>query len=232
MPEMDGVAATAEIKKLLGKNCPPIIAMTAYSMKDDAEKFLGQGMDDYVSKPVKAHLLHAVMKRWLQEEAEEIFTVESATAAIAPVAEPPVSVITTTLPTTAPVVAQSAIAIPAPEESPEIHIDDAIIDQLRQLGGDDFAKQLYIEFAEETEPLLEEAGQEIAAKHYTQILGTLHQLKGTSSTLGLIPIAEMAKKLEHDIKKQKLSNVDQDFTLLLNHYSNFKKIYPKKFTQN
>lgn len=64
MPEMDGITATKLIKEALGENCPPIIAMTAYSMKDDAEKFMGQGMDDYVSKPVKSADLLTVINKW------------------------------------------------------------------------------------------------------------------------------------------------------------------------
>ncbi|RYG43969.1 MAG: PAS domain-containing sensor histidine kinase, partial [Chitinophagaceae bacterium] len=53
MPGMDGIEATNNIKSHLGKNCPPIIAMTAYSMKNDAARFISQGLDGYVSKPVK-----------------------------------------------------------------------------------------------------------------------------------------------------------------------------------
>jgi len=204
MPEMDGVTATAEIKKLLGKACPPIIAMTAYSMKDDADKFLGQGLDDYVSKPIKANFLHNVIQKWFVKKQNSENVVQ----------------ITEAQPETV-----------EPEEQESL-IDDAIIDQLRELGGGDFAKSLYDEFAEETEPLLEEAGLKIALKQYSDILDTLHQLKGTSSTLGIIFFAEVAKKIEHDIKKKELSNVDKDFALLLDHYSNFKKVYPKKFTQN
>jgi len=64
MPEMDGITATKHIKEALGDDCPPIIAMTAYSMKDDAEKFMGQGMDDYVSKPVKSADLLTVINKW------------------------------------------------------------------------------------------------------------------------------------------------------------------------
>ncbi|GEO03518.1 hypothetical protein AAE02nite_11820 [Adhaeribacter aerolatus] len=202
MPEMDGVTATAEIKKVLGKSCPPIIAMTAYSMKDDADKFLGQGLDDYVSKPIKVSLLHNVIKKWFIEKKNP--------HAISVVAEP--------------------VAV-AETEAGDPEIDDAVIDQLRELGGDDFAKQLYDEFAEETEPLLQEAGLEVAAQHYTEILGILHQLKGTSSTLGINLFAEIAKKLEHNIKKKDLTNVNKDFAVLLEHYYKFKKVYPKKFTQ-
>jgi PAS domain S-box-containing protein len=66
MPVMDGVAATKAIRTSpgLGKNAQiPIIAMTAYAMTGDKEKFLAAGMNGYVSKPVDMDDLMAVIAR-------------------------------------------------------------------------------------------------------------------------------------------------------------------------
>jgi PAS domain S-box-containing protein len=57
MPQMDGTTATREIKKLGIPNLPPIVAMTAYAMEEDREKFLSAGMDDYIAKPIKSEVL-------------------------------------------------------------------------------------------------------------------------------------------------------------------------------
>ncbi|WP_025762079.1 PAS domain S-box protein [Dyadobacter tibetensis] len=56
MPDMDGVHATQEIRKRV-LALPPIVAMTAYSMKEDRDRFISKGMDDYLAKPIRAHLL-------------------------------------------------------------------------------------------------------------------------------------------------------------------------------
>ncbi|MFW6323642.1 MAG: ATP-binding protein [Desulfovibrionales bacterium] len=53
MPEMDGIKATKHIRSnLSGKSDIPIIALTAYAMKGDRERFLAAGMNGYVSKPI------------------------------------------------------------------------------------------------------------------------------------------------------------------------------------
>lgn len=54
MPEMGGVEATMQIRDHEDKqNChTPIIALTAYAISGDREKYLGYGMDEYISKPI------------------------------------------------------------------------------------------------------------------------------------------------------------------------------------
>ncbi|MEM7331351.1 MAG: MHYT domain-containing protein [Chloroflexota bacterium] len=64
MPEMDGVEATKHIiEKWPAEKRPTIIAMTANAMQGDREVYLGCGMDDYVSKPVKVKELMAALAK-------------------------------------------------------------------------------------------------------------------------------------------------------------------------
>ena len=63
MPEMDGLQATEELRKRekrTGTHCP-VVAMTALAMKGDKERCLAAGMDGYLSKPIRAQELDAVL---------------------------------------------------------------------------------------------------------------------------------------------------------------------------
>ncbi|MBW3635162.1 MAG: PAS domain S-box protein [Armatimonadetes bacterium] len=65
MPEMDGFEATAQIRRRGDeKNALPIIAVTAKATRGDREFCLQAGMDDYISKPVKAEDFRAALERW------------------------------------------------------------------------------------------------------------------------------------------------------------------------
>jgi two-component system sensor histidine kinase/response regulator len=70
MPEMDGYEATGLIRDPQSKvrnHDVPIVAMTAHAMKGDRERCIDAGMDDYISKPIRAQNLAEVIERFLRD---------------------------------------------------------------------------------------------------------------------------------------------------------------------
>jgi CheY-like chemotaxis protein/HPt (histidine-containing phosphotransfer) domain-containing protein len=63
MPVMDGIEATRHIRANETKNHVPIVAMTANAMEADRERCIEAGMDDYLSKPIKAQELQDMLRR-------------------------------------------------------------------------------------------------------------------------------------------------------------------------
>ncbi len=71
MPQLDGYDATREIRKReRGGRHMPIIAVTAHAMTRDRDHCLEAGMDDYVSKPLRAGELEAALCRWLPAKSQ------------------------------------------------------------------------------------------------------------------------------------------------------------------
>lgn len=74
MPDVDGLAAAREIRRLaddlpggseLGRRFPPLIAITAGAFAEDRQRCLDAGMDDYLAKPFSWPEFQALLDRWL-----------------------------------------------------------------------------------------------------------------------------------------------------------------------
>ena len=68
MPEMDGLTATRAIRaRERSGTRQPIVAMTASAFKDERERCVEAGMDDYLAKPFTQESLRRVLVRWLPD---------------------------------------------------------------------------------------------------------------------------------------------------------------------
>ena len=65
MPEMDGLTAMREIRKRPELRKLPIIALTAKAMRDDQEKCLAAGANDYIAKPLDVEKLLSLVRVWM-----------------------------------------------------------------------------------------------------------------------------------------------------------------------
>ena len=63
LPELNGVETSKIIRKNY-KKVPPIIALTSNALPGDAERFIAQGLDDYITKPFTTEILNIKLKNW------------------------------------------------------------------------------------------------------------------------------------------------------------------------
>ncbi|KAB2954561.1 response regulator [Heliorestis acidaminivorans] len=68
MPGLLGTDVVRQIRKDQQYSTVPVVVMTANAMKGDRERFLSNGMDDYISKPFGASELQAILKKWIPDE--------------------------------------------------------------------------------------------------------------------------------------------------------------------
>ena len=173
MPELDGYAATAAIRKLEGAGGhTPIIAMTANAMQGDREQCLAAGMDDYVAKPVRGEELLAAVDRWIawrKEEQAEAPDVEASGAA------------------------------PAAADPADDGIDESILDDIVSLspdGGASLADELLGIFFGEAPARLEHLRSGVATNDCARITRTAHAMKGGAGNIGASRVAEFCARLE------------------------------------
>ena len=158
MPELDGYAATVEIRAREGvSRHTPIVALTANSMQGEREHCLQVGMDDFLAKPVKPADLAAALSRWIPEG--------PATPANAAPAQPA-----------------------EPEEEPstepqEPALDAAVLESLRQID-EGLIEELIGLFMEDTPGRIEAMRMAIAVGDPKEMWQNAHALKGSCGNMG------------------------------------------------
>ncbi len=214
MPDMDGVEATRRIKALPISPLPPIVAMTAYSMKEDRERFLGSGLDDYIPKPIKAQVLIEKVKEQLR------VTPKKEHPPLLP--EPESYLLSDAHPATYdanPSKSVSEIII-----KPTV-VNLATLEQLKKYGGTELVLQSLIEFEMDSQNLISKCATALKKSDLEEALHLLHTLKGNAATLGVESVAEQAALMEKKLKKQDLSTWEADYKQLQGYFREFQEQY-------
>lgn len=68
LPVMDGLSATRLIKADSTTRHIPIVAATAYAMKDDEQKVIEAGCDGYITKPIDIQVLLKTVEKYLSNK--------------------------------------------------------------------------------------------------------------------------------------------------------------------
>ncbi|MBA2720623.1 MAG: response regulator [Chloroflexi bacterium] len=179
MPEMDGFAATREIRRREGdEGRTPIVAMTANALAGDRERCLDAGMDGYLTKPVRPDDLAAEVSRWLPvaKTGDERLAKRAPEAVAATPVDPPIT----------------------------LHVDggDLVdrtqIDELRSMGGADvaFFAELIGTFLAEGERDVRQIRESVDLNDHDAVMRDAHRLKGSALNLGCRELAASADLLE------------------------------------
>ncbi len=179
MPRLNGFEATARIRTHDdARSQTPIVAMTASAMSGDAERCLEAGMDGYVSKPVRADALVAVVESWIPDDDEPGHDDDPG---------------------------YDAAADPTTEDEPvQDPLDDVAtlepdgLDELVALAGDDTSmlEELVQTFFETAASHLETMRSSHAAADAERLADAAHGLRGSAGTLGARRLHVLCSQLE------------------------------------
>jgi signal transduction histidine kinase/DNA-binding response OmpR family regulator/HPt (histidine-containing phosphotransfer) domain-containing protein len=205
MPEMDGYEATRAIRMREQNLQHPypwkspvyIIAMTANAMQGDREKCFAVGMEDYLSKPVRASELQAALERWKLAKNQIARTTFTSNR---PISMPH--------PETIDVVETETSAVPVTEQ--ECPVD---MQRLMEVSEDDPERvhELVGLYSVQSEDLLKKLGVAIRNRAAEEVARLAHQYIGISANCGMTAIVSPLQELERMGRSGLLNGAEQSF---------------------
>jgi two-component system sensor histidine kinase/response regulator len=181
MPVMDGVAATVEIRKTVGAERLPIVAMTANAMQRDRERCLAAGMQDFITKPVEPDDMWQTLLKWIPSRQVEA----------TPAADPHT------------MATGKAAAVPAAEVPLPEHIEglDVTLGLKRVMGKRLMYLGLLRKYVAGQRGAVDAVRAALDAGDLATAERLAHTTKGVSGNIGAGPTQERAGALEHAIKR-------------------------------
>jgi|GEM_PF-1848500 len=178
MPEMDGFEAARHIVALkqTGQIAPvPIIALTANAMKGDRERCFENGMDDYISKPMRKSTLEAILLKWLHEKIEQNDEEENP--------KPKESIM------------KIAFTTPGVASAESCGVDEETFATAREMLGDKL-ETIINYYLEDAGNYLTRIAESIKQNDPAGAIAPAHTLKSSSRQLGIITLANFAEQAE------------------------------------
>ncbi|MEZ8735629.1 two-component sensor histidine kinase BarA [Vibrio sp. 10N.286.52.C3] len=184
MPQMDGVTACQNIKKLANNANTPVIAVTAHAMIGERDRLLEAGMDDYLTKPIEEHVLQQVLIHWSStSEVEHIEKIDPDHPAVsAEVDNGPVSETEASVHTNIIIDWQAAMKQAANKE-------DLARDMLQMLV--DFIPEVY----EAADKAIEDSDYPVE-----ELIHIIHKMHGSSSYSGVPRLKSVCATIEKELR--------------------------------
>ena len=178
MPEMDGLEAAAEIRKMHRFKDLPIIAMTAHAMAGDKEKSHDAGMNDHITKPIDPDAFFSTLVKWIKPK-QPVSGVRAAPA------DP----------------GEAAF----PFQLDGVDTEDGL---RRASNNEHLYKKLLFKVRDNYADAPSRIKAWAAGGEQDEALRLAHSIKGSASSVGAVSLAEAAGRLETALGKEPLDKLE------------------------
>ncbi len=217
MPDMDGVTVLHRMQELdenQNKNTP-VIVFTANAISGAKERYLAEGFDDFLAKPIVPEKLERLLQLWLPKELL-LPPIEQSSAPKAKAAAPAAEKAATAATAAA---TEKAAAAPATGRSELPYIegidwdyarlhfpkDELLVSLVREFGSNINAEcACLLQLQEQIREIDKNGQNEDALQEYQR---RLHGLKSTAGMIGAVVIAALAKKLEKAAAERQIETI-------------------------
>ncbi|MEO5357454.1 MAG: response regulator [Nitrospirae bacterium YQR-1] len=203
MPEMDGLQATRYIRSTKDTKIKadiPIIAMTAHALKGDMEICLAAGMDDYISKPLRADDLYRLIEKYIASSSKDINKIPQETHLMTDVPE---------------VQLKPEQSFPKPESVPDkLHISIQqpstrtsagaldIKETMQRLDNDEeILRDMWIAFVDDVPKQIALLRDLLDTGDVDELQKQVHLIQGVSANIGATALKSESLRIEIALKK-------------------------------
>jgi CheY-like chemotaxis protein/HPt (histidine-containing phosphotransfer) domain-containing protein len=195
MPIMNGIAATKEIKATFEK-APIIIGVSANAMEEDAKRYIAEGMDDYISKPIEPFLLQEKLAKWFPSHRENAENISQELENM------------------------ETIKTQNTDNQVIATLNETVITKLLSLVKHNKVRFdiLLQSFNEDMQDLISNAKTAIETEDKSKLISEIHTIKGVSATIGTSALHEETKEFYRKIRNDNFENA-------LQHIQKIEKLY-------
>jgi PAS domain S-box-containing protein len=215
MPVMDGYDATRFLRRTeVGSQQTIVIAMTANAMKEDRDRCLAAGMDDYLSKPVRIEELAAKLTNW-----SEFVLRRASQEVMAEVEEPKLSSL-----------GESPVSheVEGNQTSQNSQID---WEHLHQLTGHNeaFEWEILHSLAESMPQRLEKLRDAVESQNFSHIELEAHSIKGACACAGASILGNLAAQMEETASASHVDAIHESMVALEKNFQDFQTLLKQHF---